>query len=70
MKKVKDPIHLMTPEQHLWENLRVNDKKGVYLLIIICNAYVNATYVTITHSQDLLRLRLRLNMTINKNMAT
>ena len=54
IEKVKDPHHLITLRQQLWENVRANDKKAVYLLLIICNADVNATYDhTIKHSQDL-----------------
>ncbi|CAH1419491.1 unnamed protein product [Lactuca virosa] len=54
IEKVKDPRDVTTLEQQLWENVRCNDKKAVYLLIIICNADVNATYgAAITHSQDL-----------------
>ncbi|KAL4584683.1 hypothetical protein LXL04_009291 [Taraxacum kok-saghyz] len=44
IEKVKDPHHLITLQQQLWENVRANDKKAVYLLLIICNADVNATY--------------------------
>ncbi|KAI7752334.1 hypothetical protein M8C21_014821 [Ambrosia artemisiifolia] len=44
IQKVKDPRHLILLEQHLWENVRANDKKAVYLLIIICEADVNAPH--------------------------
>nr|XP_043617838.1 ADP-ribosylation factor GTPase-activating protein AGD3-like [Erigeron canadensis] len=44
IQKVKDPRHLILLEQHLWENVRANDKKAVYLLIVICEADVNADH--------------------------
>ncbi|KAK9066350.1 hypothetical protein SSX86_013673 [Deinandra increscens subsp. villosa] len=44
IQKVKDPSHLILLEQQLWENVRANDKKAVYLLIIICEADVNAAH--------------------------
>ncbi|XP_076897543.1 ADP-ribosylation factor GTPase-activating protein AGD1-like [Bidens hawaiensis] len=44
IQKVKDPRHLILLEQQLWENVRANDKKAVYLLIIICEADVNAAH--------------------------
>ncbi|XP_071733943.1 ADP-ribosylation factor GTPase-activating protein AGD1-like [Rutidosis leptorrhynchoides] len=42
--KVKDPRHLILLEQQLWENVRANDKRAVYLLITICSADVNAAH--------------------------
>ncbi|KAI3785930.1 hypothetical protein L1987_45056 [Smallanthus sonchifolius] len=44
IQKVKDPGHLILLEQQLWENVRANDKKAVYILIIICEADVNAAH--------------------------
>ncbi|XP_071728454.1 ADP-ribosylation factor GTPase-activating protein AGD1-like [Rutidosis leptorrhynchoides] len=44
IQKVKDPRHLILLEQQLWENVRANDKKAVYLLIAICSADVNAAH--------------------------
>lgn len=44
IQKVKDPRHLILLEQQLWENVRANDKKAVYLLIVICAADVNAAH--------------------------
>ncbi|KAM0033287.1 putative Arf GTPase activating protein [Helianthus debilis subsp. tardiflorus] len=44
IQKVKDPRHLILLEQHLWENVRANDKKAVHLLIIICEVDVNAAH--------------------------
>ncbi|KAI3766084.1 hypothetical protein L2E82_16134 [Cichorium intybus] len=53
VQKVKDPRHVISLEQQLWENVRANDKKAVYLIIIICNVDVNAAY---TQSQDVTKV--------------
>ncbi|CAK9186903.1 unnamed protein product [Ilex paraguariensis] len=42
VQKVKDTQHLLSVAQQLWESVRINDKKAVYRLIIICEADVNA----------------------------
>ncbi|XP_071711320.1 ADP-ribosylation factor GTPase-activating protein AGD1-like [Rutidosis leptorrhynchoides] len=44
IQKVTDPHHLILLEQQLWENVRANDKKAVYLLITLCSADVNAAH--------------------------
>ncbi|XP_024971335.1 ADP-ribosylation factor GTPase-activating protein AGD3-like [Cynara cardunculus var. scolymus] len=66
IQKVKD-THLILLEQQLWENVRANDKKAVYLLIVICEADVNAAHghasyssssslASIMHLEDLSKL--------------
>ncbi|GKA36055.1 ADP-ribosylation factor GTPase-activating protein AGD3-like protein [Tanacetum coccineum] len=52
IQKVKDPRHLILLEQQLWENVRANDKKAVYLFIVICEADVNAPHGHASYSSS------------------
>ncbi|PWA58597.1 arf GTPase activating protein [Artemisia annua] len=52
IQKVKDPHHLILLEQQLWENVRANDKKAVYLFIVICEADVNAPHGHASYSSS------------------
>ncbi|GKD48364.1 ADP-ribosylation factor GTPase-activating protein AGD3-like protein, partial [Tanacetum coccineum] len=55
IQKVKDPRHLILLEQQLWENVRANDKKAVYLFIVICEVDVNAPHDNSSRSLTSLR---------------
>ncbi|KAK3042489.1 hypothetical protein RJ639_000213 [Escallonia herrerae] len=42
--KVKKNQHPLPVAQQLWESVRINDKKAVYRLFVVCGANVNAVY--------------------------
>lgn len=42
VQKVKDSQHLLSVAEQLWESVRMNDKKSVYRLIVVCEVDVNA----------------------------
>lgn len=42
--KAKDTQHILSVAQQLWESVRLNDKKSVYRLIVICEADINAVH--------------------------
>ncbi|KAK2974191.1 hypothetical protein RJ640_021482, partial [Escallonia rubra] len=42
--KVKNNQHPLPVAQQLWESVRINDKKAVYRLIVVCGANVNAVH--------------------------
>ncbi|CAI9113739.1 OLC1v1014405C1 [Oldenlandia corymbosa var. corymbosa] len=42
VQKVKEGQHLLSVTEQMWESVRINDKKSVYRLLVVCEGDVNA----------------------------